>query len=117
MKITLEFDPTSGAVTTSAPAATPEPKQASQPDAKPAGFPLSESAPQPQGETIAKAHTVVDTPTPGPVPTPSAPVKFTEAPPASSLSTGTLYGGQPNTSDPDKDNPNVFRFEQPPREE
>ena len=110
MKFTVEFDPTSGAVTTSAPAATEEPK-------KPAGFPLKESAPQPQGDTIAKADTAVDTPTPGPVPTPSAPVKFTEAPPASSLSTGTLYGGQPNTSDPDKDNPNVFRFEQPPREE
>ena len=110
MKITLEFDPTSGAVTTSAPTATQEPK-------KPAGFPLQESAPQPQGETISKIDTVADTPTPGPVPTPSAPVKFTEAPPASSLSTGTLYGGQSNTSDPDKDNPNVFRFERPPREE
>jgi len=88
----------------------PEPK-------KPAGFPLRESAPQPQGETIAKADTVVDTPTPGPISTPSAPVEFTPAPAASSLSTGTLYGGQPNTSDHDRDNPNVFRFEQPPREE
>ena len=112
MKITrpdgtkIEFDDNAPSQATEA----PEPK-------KPAGFPLKESAPQPQGDTIAKADTAVDTPTPGPVPTPSAPVKFTPAPAASSLSTGTLYGGQPNTSDHDRDNPNVFRFEQPPREE
>ena len=83
---------------------------------KPAGFPLKESAPQPQGDTTTKVDTVADTPTPGPVPTPSAPVKFTEAPPASSLSAGTLYGGEPNISDPQKSNPKVFNFV-PPREE
>src|SRR2546429_5766176 len=105
MKITrpdgtkIEFDDNPPSQATEA----PEPK-------KPAGFPLKESAPQPQGETIAKADTAVDTPTPGPVPTPSAPVKFTEASPA------TLYGGQPNTSDPDKGKPGRFNWA-PPREE
>src|SRR6266480_8128724 len=99
MKITrpdgtkIEFDDNAPSQATEA----PEPK-------KPAGFPLKESAPQPQGDTTTKVDTVADTPTPGPVPTPSAPVKFTEAPPASS-STGMLYGGQPNTNDPDKGKP------------
>src|SRR6266566_8423714 len=104
MKITrpdgtkIEFDDNAPSQATEA----PEPK-------KPAGFPLKESAPQPQGETIAKADTVVDTPTPGPVPTPSAPIRFTEAPPASSLSTGTLYGGESDVRDPDKGKPGRFR--------
>jgi hypothetical protein len=68
-----------------------------------------------KSETITKLDTAPDTPTPGPVSTPSAPVSFTEPPAPSELSTGTLYGGAPNVSDPDKGK-RGFQW-MPPREE
>jgi hypothetical protein len=82
----------------SAPAAPPAPK--------PAPTLAAKEQPAKSG-SAKKVSTVVDTPTPGPVSTPSAPVTTSQS---SSSGDFDNMGGICNISDPDANNPNVFHF-------